>query len=47
MILSADGTNIVKWWVDGSLFDIHIDMKGHIGGGVTLGRSFPFVSSTK
>jgi hypothetical protein len=46
LILSADGTNIVKWWVDGS-FATHIDMKGHTGGGITLGRGFSFVTSTK
>ncbi len=46
LILGADGTGILKWWVDGS-FAIHPDMRGHTGGGLSLGRGFPIVASMK
>jgi hypothetical protein len=40
LILSA------KWWIDSS-FAVHPNMRGHSGGGLSLGRGFPMVSSTK
>jgi hypothetical protein len=46
LILSANGSGILKWWVDAS-FDVHPNMRGHSGGGLSLGRGFPNVSSTK
>ena len=46
LILSSDNTSVVKWWVDGS-FATHPDMRGHTGAGLSLGRGFPIVSSTK
>jgi hypothetical protein len=46
LILSANGSGILKWWVDAS-FAVHPNMKGHSGGGLSLGRGFPIVSSTK
>jgi hypothetical protein len=46
LILSADGTGILKWHVDAS-FAVHPNMRGHSGGGLTLGRGFPIVGSTK
>jgi hypothetical protein len=46
LILSANGTGILKWWVDAS-FAVHPNMRGHSGGGLSLGRGFPIVSSTK
>jgi hypothetical protein len=46
LILSADGTGILKWWVDGS-FGVHPNMRGHTGGGLTMGRGFPIAMSTK
>ena len=46
LILSADGSGILKWWVDGS-FAVHPNMRGHTGSGLTLGRGFPIVHSTK
>ena len=36
LILSADGSGIIKWWVDAS-FAVHPNMRGHTGGGVSLG----------
>jgi hypothetical protein len=46
LILSANGSGILKWWVDGS-FAVHPNMRGHTGGGLSMGRGFPIVSSTK
>ena len=44
LILSADGTHILKWWVDAA-FAIHPNMRGHSGGGLLLGRGFPIMVS--
>jgi hypothetical protein len=46
LIFSANGTGILKWWVDAA-FAVHPNMQGHSGGGLSLGRGFPIVSSTK
>jgi hypothetical protein len=46
LILRANGTRILKWWVDAA-FTVHPNMQGHIGGGLSLGRGFPIMSSTK
>jgi hypothetical protein len=47
LIMSANGSGIMKWWVDTS-FEEHPNMRGRPGGGgLSLGRGFPIVSSTK
>ena len=46
LILSASKNGILKWYVDGS-FGVHPNMRGHTGGGLSLGRGFPIVSSVK
>ena len=46
LILSADGTGVLKWHVDGS-YTVHPNMRGHTGGGLTMGRGFPISASTK
>jgi hypothetical protein len=46
MILSANGSGILKWWVDAP-FAVHPKMCGHLGGGLFLGPGFPIVSSAK
>ena len=46
LILSANGTGILKWYVDGS-YGVHPNLRGHTGGGLTLGRGFPVSASTK
>jgi hypothetical protein len=46
LILSAGGTGILKWWIDAS-FAVHPNMRGHTGGGLSMGRGFPIVTSTK
>jgi hypothetical protein len=40
LILSADGTGVLSWYVDAS-FAVHPDMRGHTGGTMTLGTGFP------
>ena len=46
LILSADGSGVLKWHVDGS-YTVHPDMRGHTGGGLTMGRGYPISASTK
>jgi hypothetical protein len=46
MIRSANGSGILKWWVDVS-FAVHPNMGGHSGGGLFLRCVFPIVSATK
>jgi hypothetical protein len=46
MILSANRTGILMWWVD-AVFAVHPNMWGHSGGGLSLEREFPIVSLTK
>ena len=46
LILGADGTGILKWYVDGS-YAVHPNMRGHTGGGLTMGRGYPISASTK
>jgi hypothetical protein len=46
LIISANGIGILKWWVDVS-FAVHPNMRGHLGGGLSLGRGFPIASSAK
>ena len=46
LILSDNRSGTTKWWIDGSL-GVHPNMRGHTGGGLSMGRVFPIVSSTK
>jgi hypothetical protein len=46
LILSSDGMGVLKWHVDGS-FAVHPNMRGHTGGGLTMGRGFPLSTSKK
>jgi len=46
LTLEADKVLSVKWWVDAS-FGVHKDVKGHIGGVMSLGRGAIFSTSTK
>ena len=46
LILGADTSGVMKWYVDAS-FAVHANMRGHTGGGLTMGKGFPIVSSTK
>jgi hypothetical protein len=46
LIMSAAGSGILKWWVDRS-FGVHSNMRGHTGGGLSMGQGFPIDTSTK
>jgi hypothetical protein len=46
LILSADGSGVLMWYVDAS-FAVHPNMRSHTGGVFTMGRGFPINSSTK
>ena len=46
LILRADGSGILKWCVDVS-HRVHPTMRGHTGGGLTMGTGFPVSTSTK
>jgi hypothetical protein len=46
LILKADGSGKVRWWVDAS-YAVHHDMKGHTGGTMTLGQGSIYSTSTK
>jgi hypothetical protein len=46
LILSADGSGVLMQYVDAS-FAVHSNMRSHTGGGLTMGKVFPIVSSTK
>ena len=46
LILGANGTGMLKWHVDGS-YGVHPNMRGHSGGGLNIGRGFPFTASKK
>ena len=44
LILSANGMGLLKWWIDGS-YSVHWNMRGHTGGGLSMGRGFPISHS--
>ena len=46
LILGSNSSGVLNWFVDAS-FAVHPNMRGHTGGGLTLGRGFPIVTSTK
>jgi hypothetical protein len=46
LIMSADGSGVLMWSVNAS-FAVHPNMHSHTCGGLTMGRVFPIVSSTK
>jgi hypothetical protein len=46
LILGADNEGMLMWYVD-ALFAVHTNMRGHNGGGMTMGRGFPISPSTK
>jgi len=46
LILGADNDGLLMWYVDAS-FAVHPNMRGHTGGGLTMGRGFPITVSTK
>ena len=46
LVLGVNKTGVLNWYVDAS-FAVHANMRGHTGGGLTMGRGFPIVCSTK
>ena len=46
LVLGADNDGLLMWYVDAS-FAVHPNMRGHTGGGLTMGRGFPILTSTK
>lgn len=46
LVLSADGTGVLRWWVDAS-YGVHMDTKGHTGGMMSMGHGSVYSTSTK
>ena len=46
LTLRADGTNIVKRWVDGS-YDVHLDMCSQTCGTISMGKGLTISTSIK
>ena len=46
LTLSANGTGVLKWYVDG-LYRVHPNMRGHSGCGISMGIGDPISSYTK
>ena len=46
LILSANGSGFLKWWIDAS-YAVHPNMREITGVGISMGRLFPIVTSIK
>ena len=46
LTLEADGTIIIKWWIDTS-YGLHKDCRGHKGGTISLGKGHPYSTPSK
>jgi hypothetical protein len=46
LVLGTNNDGLLMWYVN-ALFAVHPNMRGHTGGGLTLGRGFPISASTK
>ncbi len=46
LVLGAKNDGLLMWYVDPS-FAVHPNMRGHTGGGLTMGRGFPILVSFK
>ena len=46
LILSADGSGLLRWWVDAS-YGVHMDMKGHTGGNMSMGKGSVYTTANK
>jgi hypothetical protein len=42
--LSCDGSHRVRWWIDAA-YGVHVDMKGHTGGTMSLGKGSVYSTS--
>jgi hypothetical protein len=46
LVLAADDTGQIWWWIDSS-FAVHEDMKGHTGGTMSMGKGSVYSTSAK
>jgi hypothetical protein len=46
LVLKADGTGVIKWWIDAS-YAVHSEMQGHTGGTMSLGKGCIYSTSAK
>ena len=46
LMINVNGIGFLKWCIDAS-YEVHPNMWGHTGGGLSTGRGFPIVNSTK
>jgi hypothetical protein len=46
LVLAADNTGKIWWWVDAS-YAVHVDMKSHTGGTLSLGKGSIYSTSSK
>jgi hypothetical protein len=46
LVLAADKSNQIRWWVDAS-YAVHVDMKSHTGGTMSMGQGSIYSTSTK
>ena len=46
LVLAADNTGKIRWWVDAS-YAVHADMKSHTGGTLSLGKGSIYSTSNK
>ena len=46
LILSANASGVLKWWIDTS-YEVHTKMWGYTCGELYMGRGYPIVTSTK
>ena len=46
LTLSANGDGVLRWMIDGS-HGVHPNLRGHTGGGLTMGRGYPIAQSGK
>ena len=46
LVLGAENNGLLMWYVN-AFFAVHSNIRGHTGGGLTMGRGFPITASTK
>ena len=46
LILSANGSGFLKWWID-AYYAVHPNMRVNTCGGISMGIGFPIMKSTK
>ena len=46
LILSANGSGVLNWWI-GVSYAVHLNMQGHTGGGIYMGIVFTILNLKK